>query len=705
MSTTAGAPDLCTRQQVEQLELELLRPGAALSSVSWARPQTEAPDAFRICFVRDRDRVLHCGAFRRLKHKTQVFVANRDDFYRTRLTHTLEVAQLARYAARALRLNEALVEVLALVHDIGHPPFGHEGERILDEITGVPFDHNRQALHIVDVLESPYPDRRGLNLTQLVRRMILKHGGDAGWGAPPTEGHVLEAQLSDISDSLAYQHHDLEDGLRAGVLHEAELAELSIWSQAMDEAGDVPDGACGRKARLNRMLKASLADLLEHSAAQLASLPVRGLDAEQIAAGGQRLVGFSPARSSQHAELMRFLYERFYRSPQVLSSRAVAQDALGTIVEHYRTQPDALPEAYRQRLDEHGLERTVCDYAAGMTDRFALEEWQRLSPGGGHGSGVDRGRSSRSSGSGGSGSGSGGGSGGRSSSSGSSGTSLGPGAEAEAMAAAVTRLGQRIGHRFADRSLAAMALTHSSARSTSRPPNERLEFLGDAVLGMVVAQRCYEQFPEQPEGELSRIKATTVNRHALADVADAWSLRPMLRVGAGFKQASDVPVSIVADAVEAVLGAVLLDGGFAAAEPLIVATFGPRIERAAEGRRSRNAKSDLQTFTQGRLSLTPNYRLLSETGPDHAKEFRVAAVVGEREVAVAAGRNKRQAEQRAAQQALRTLREEAGETPDVPHAEPDSPSDPPEPGGDTPTSRRRTTKPRRDTPDTGAQSA
>ena len=218
-----------TREDSERRERATLSPLACFSDASAARAFSEAPDPLRTAFTRDRDRIVHAGAFRRLKDKTQVFVIDEGDFYRTRLTHTLEVAQLARFLCLALRLNETLGEALSLVHDIGHPPFGHEGERILDERAGVPFDHNRQALRIVDVLESPYEDFEGLNLTHVLRRSILKHGGEVGRGAPPLPGLVLEAQAVDLADSIAYQHHDLEDALRAGILAEEELAELPVW--------------------------------------------------------------------------------------------------------------------------------------------------------------------------------------------------------------------------------------------------------------------------------------------------------------------------------------------------------------------------------------------------------------------------------------------------------------------------------------------
>ncbi|HEX5011395.1 MAG TPA: dNTP triphosphohydrolase, partial [Planctomycetota bacterium] len=217
MPTSRAALPLALREDAERRERANLSPLACFADVSAARAFPEAPDPFRTCFTRDRDRVVHAGAFRRLKDKTQVFVIDEGDFYRTRLTHTLEVAQLARFLCLALRLHETLGEALALVHDIGHPPFGHEGERILDERAGVPFDHNRQALRIVDVLESPYEDFEGLNLTHVLRRSILKHGGEVGRGAPPLPGLVLEAQAVDLADSIAYQHHDLEDALRAGI--------------------------------------------------------------------------------------------------------------------------------------------------------------------------------------------------------------------------------------------------------------------------------------------------------------------------------------------------------------------------------------------------------------------------------------------------------------------------------------------------------
>jgi dGTPase len=634
-----------TRDWTEAHEERRLAPAAARSGRCFQRPLPEGPDPYRTCFVRDRDRVLHCAAFRRLKAKTQVFVIDEDDFYRTRLTHTLEVTQLARFLCKALRLNEDLAEVLSLVHDIGHPPFGHEGESILNACTGVRFDHNRHALRIVDVLESPYHDRQGLNLTHIVRRMILKHGGDAGRGAVSTAGRMLEAQVADIADSTAYHHHDLEDGLRAGVLTLPELEELSIWREAVSDAGSVPSDRTGTKAILNQMIKRSLFDLIDNSGAAIAAHGQ--YSAEQIADDRLELIGHSEKRAAQHVELGQFLLHHFYRHRRVITSTQVAEQAISTIVAHYLQRPDELPSDYQQRSEQDGLERSVCDYVAGMTDSFALNEWHRLdaegtsertaqavSSGGGSATPAEQ--------------------------------SEPPGAASdedipEALAVAglddaIARLEQRIGYQFADHIVAATSLTHASARTETLLPNERLEFLGDAVLGLVVGEELYRRHPDQPEGELSRMKATTVSRHALHTVAQRWRLKELLCLGPGFRDADEVPPSVVADAVEAVLGAVYIDGGLHAVTTLVLDEFGPLMSSAAEGRRSRNAKSELQAFTQGKLGQTPHYHLLAERGPHHKKQFTIAAVLAGVRVAVATGRNKRSAEQRAARDAMRLLR-------------------------------------------------
>ncbi|HZL99940.1 MAG TPA: ribonuclease III [Planctomycetota bacterium] len=616
-------PAIATREVAETRERESLSPLACFSDTGAARPEPEPPDEFRTAFVRDRDRIVHCGAFRRLKDKTQVFVIDEGDFYRTRLTHTLEVAQMARFLCLALRLNDGLAEAVALVHDIGHPPFGHEGERILDECAGVPFDHNRQALRIVDVLEAPYPDRSGLNLTQVVRRSILKHGGDAGRGAPVVPGLVLEAQAVDLADSTAYQHHDLEDGLRAGILTEAELLELEIWRQAVAEqaqagSGGPLDGSGHLKAVLGRMVKSSLHDIVNSSAEALAACGAK--DSAEVAAAPGRLVRMSPARAAMHGELGRFLLERFYRHPRVLRSAALAGEAIALIVEHFHGRPEEMPLDYRRRVESDGLGRSVCDYVAGMTDRYAMDERARL---------VELR------------------------------TVLPAPPQLLGSESRVAALEQAVGYVFHDKELAVTALTHASARSDSKAPNERLEFLGDSVLGLAVAQELYQRYPDREEGELSRIKSAVVSRHALRRVGQQWELAGLLTLGPGMLSAGEVPASVVADAVEAVLGAIFLDGGLPPVRRLVTTEFGPLIEASSDRQRSSNYKSELQNWTQGTSGQTPQYEVLEETGPDHAKTFTVAAVVEGRRLATATGHNKRQAEQRAARAALALLKAEA----------------------------------------------
>jgi len=638
-----------TREWTEAHEERELDQAAARSGRCFERPLPEDPDPYRTCFVRDRDRVLHCAAFRRLKAKTQVFVIDEDDFYRTRLTHTLEVTQLARFLCKALRLNEDLAEVLALVHDIGHPPFGHEGESILNDCTGVSFDHNRHALRIVDVLESPYHDREGLNLTHVVRRMILKHGGAAGRGAVSTPGRMLEAQVADIADSTAYHHHDLEDGLRAGVLTLSELQELSIWNDAVIAAGSVPADRTGTKAILNQMLKSSLFDLIDNSGCGISALTP--LSADQIAAEGREVIGHSEKHAAQIAELGQFLLHRFYRHARVIESTHVAEQAISTIVTHYLQRPEELPRDYQRRSERDGLERSVCDYVAGMTDSFALNEWHRIDAANTLNAAhslpsvqveaptpdveIDAGNEG-------------------------SGEARPNFVTANGLIDAIALLEDRIGYQFADSDLAATSLTHASARTETMLPNERLEFLGDAVLGLVVGLELYNRHPDQPEGELSRMKATTVSRHALHTVAQSWRLKELLFLGPGFRDADDVPPSVVADAVEAVLGAVYIDGGLDAVTTIVLDEFEPLMSSAAAGRRSRNAKSELQAFTQGELGQTPHYHLLAERGPDHRKQFTIAAVLAGVRVAVATGRNKRSAEQRAARNAMHLLRDAVG---------------------------------------------
>jgi ribonuclease-3 len=369
------------------------------------------------------------------------------------------------------------------------------------------------------------------------------------------------------------------------------------------------------KSVLNLMLKTSLQDIVTQTAEALAGCDAT--DAAGVAAREGRSVRFSAGRAGMHRELAGFLHARFYRHPRVLRSAATAREAIAVIVEHYRKHPDNLPPDYRRRVETDGLSRSVSDYVAGMTDRFAMDEWRRLA-------------TSRSI---------------------VHATDLGPGSEHR-----VDALEHTVGHVFHDKELAGTALTHASARSEAQAPNERLEFLGDSVLGLCVAQDLYQRYPDREEGELSRIKSAVVSRHALRRVGETWGLSSLLTLGPGIATSGSIPPSVVADAVEAVLGAVFLDGGLHAVRNIVTTDFVPLIEAASDRQRSSNYKSDLQNWTQGLTGHTPEYEVLEEAGPDHAKTFTVAAVVAGRRLAVASGRNKRQAEQRAARDALARLK-------------------------------------------------
>ena len=375
---------LRTREDWEREERERLAPWAVRSSESRGRVVAEPEHPYRTAFQRDRDRIVHSRAFRRLEYKTQVFVHHEGDHYRNRLTHTLEGAQIARTVARALRLNEELAEAVALAHDLGHPPFGHAGERVLAELLRDDggFDHNRQTLRVVDLLEERYPDFRGLNLSSETREGILKHG--CRWPhpvpVPPREAQPsLEAQVADRSDEIAYTNHDLDDGLRSELIRLEQLAELSLWREThagvlerMPAAGGAVQVAQTIVALINRLV----GDLVESSAARLegASLP----DVAALRARPDRLLGYSAGLEKSLRELKDFLYRNLYHHPHVVTTNERAGRVLAELWGIYRADPGRLPGQVRARFAEDGEIRAIADYVAGMTDRFALAEHRRL---------------------------------------------------------------------------------------------------------------------------------------------------------------------------------------------------------------------------------------------------------------------------------------------------------------------------------------
>ena len=387
---------LRTREAFEAEEAERLAPFAVRSGASRGRLHPEPEHPYRTAFQRDRDRIVHARAFRRLEYKTQVFVYHEGDHYRNRLTHTLEGGQIARTIARVLRLNEELAEAVVLAHDLGHTPFGHAGERVLDELMqgAGGFDHNRQSLRVVDWLEDRYPGFRGLNLCYETREGILKHG--CRWEHPrpvpeTTAQPSLEAQVADASDEIAYTNHDLDDGLRAGLLRREELDALPLWR---DTAAEVARriGPVRERVLVAQVIVALIdrlvSDLVRTTAARLEAAGVSSVDA--VRRCPERLVGFSPGTEKAALELKAHLSREFYQHPRVLQAMAHAERILGDLFAAYRSDPGLLPAHVRERSAEDGELRAIADYIAGMTDRFAIEEHARL--GGDRDPGFDRGR-------------------------------------------------------------------------------------------------------------------------------------------------------------------------------------------------------------------------------------------------------------------------------------------------------------------------
>jgi dGTPase len=384
---------LFDRRAKERFEDEFLAPWALRSRASRGRRHHEEEDDLRTVWERDRDRVVHSTAFRRLNYKTQVFVNREGDHNRTRLSHSLEVSQVARSIGSALGLNEPFCEALALAHDIGHPPFGHRGEWALDALMrdAGGFRHNAQVLRVVDQLERRSPDYPGLNLTVELRASLLKHERSEDWPAefrPRPRHPYLEAQVVDLADSTAYNVHDIEDGLRAGIFAEEVLhAEVALWRGASEAvelrhpgflAGS-RDTALRVKRTSNELLKICINDLIQATATRIAGADLR--DAESARGHAQALVGHSPELDREVAELHAFLHERFYRHPRLTELTELAARILGPLFTVYTKHPEEMPVWYQRWIDTVGLERSVCDYLAGMTDRFAEREFERLNGG------------------------------------------------------------------------------------------------------------------------------------------------------------------------------------------------------------------------------------------------------------------------------------------------------------------------------------
>ena len=371
------------REFFEKLENEKLGPYAAMSSSSGGRKYTEQEHAFRTAYQRDRDRIIHSTAFRRLEYKTQVFVNHEGDHYRTRLTHSLEAAQIARTIARALQLNEDLTEALTLAHDLGHTPFGHSGEdtmnQLMQEHGG--FEHNIQALRIVDLLEERYPDFPGLNLTLETREGIVKHSSRWAERAATEfqDGRepVLEAQLVDLADEIAYTNHDLEDGLSSQILSLRDLREIDLWKEHFnDNELSAEDSQLPIRIAIRGIINTLTTDLIEQTGRNLRKHAVGSL--EDVRRHKERIVAFTSSIEEKKNKLQAFLFKNLYRNHRVVRMAEKARRVVGALFGAYTSNPLQLPPHIAQRIPGEGLERVVCDYVAGMTDRYALDEHSKL---------------------------------------------------------------------------------------------------------------------------------------------------------------------------------------------------------------------------------------------------------------------------------------------------------------------------------------
>ena len=338
----------------------------------------------RTRFQRDRDRVLHTSAFRRLEYKTQVFINFEGDYFRTRLTHTLEVTQIGRSIARALGANEDLVEAVCLAHDLGHAAFGHSGEMTLNKMMAGHggFDHNRQSLRILTELEQRYPNFPGLNLTWEVREGIVKHEteydvSDASAYEPELRGN-LEAQIANSADELAYTTHDLDDGLRSGMLTPPDLAQLEMWQLLLENVGW--DGQrldnLTRHQLIRRLIGLLVTDVVEATDKRIqASKAKNALDLQKL---DHNVIGYSEDMQRRNRQLKDFLFRNLYNHPRVVRMAVKAEKVLSDIFEAYISAPAMLPYDFQEFIKERGLQRTVCDYLAGMTDRYAIQEYEKL---------------------------------------------------------------------------------------------------------------------------------------------------------------------------------------------------------------------------------------------------------------------------------------------------------------------------------------
>ncbi len=373
-----------TRQQLEALEDQSLASWGARSRETKGRAYPDKEPQYRTSFQRDRDRILHTTAFRRLEYKTQVFINFEGDYFRTRLTHTLEVAQVGRTIARALGANEDLIEAICLAHDLGHAAFGHSGEitlnKLMQEHGG--FDHNRQSLRIVTELEQRYPDFPGLNLTWEVREGMVKHEteydvSDASQFNPELRGN-LEAQIANVSDELAYTTHDLDDGLRSGMVTPESVDGLDMWQMLIKNVGWSGHelSELDRHRLIRRLIGILISDVVTATDGRIQASGVHSaLDIQKL---DHNVIGYSDEMAARNEPLKKFLFQNLYNHPRVVRMAVKAETVLTDLFKAFVRKPEMLPYEFQYLVKDRGRERTVCDYLAGMTDRYAIQEYERL---------------------------------------------------------------------------------------------------------------------------------------------------------------------------------------------------------------------------------------------------------------------------------------------------------------------------------------
>jgi dGTPase len=373
------------RKELEEIEQMALAPYGQKSANSRGRVYPEAESASRPAFERDRDRIIHTTAFRRLEYKTQVFVYYEGDHYRTRLTHTLEVAQLGRSLARGLGCNEELTEAICLAHDLGHPPFGHAGEYALNALMADHggFNHNTQSYRIVTKLEQRYRDFPGLNLTYETREGMIKHETDYdksdAQGYEPDSRGSLEAQIANLADEIAYNAHDLDDGIRAGMFEMAALDELTLWQELKEIVGwqsERPLPNITRHEIIRELIGKSVMNVLEHTGKNLVENKIDS--PEKVQTHPENLVGYSPEFKTKVRQLKKFLLDGMYRHYRLIRMQTKAERFVTELFQAYAQEPNMLPTDTKKKLDEAPLHRVITDYIAGMTDRYALDEWEKL---------------------------------------------------------------------------------------------------------------------------------------------------------------------------------------------------------------------------------------------------------------------------------------------------------------------------------------